>query len=109
MNKQFIFMLVVVLISALLVVTVRHENRLSFIALQKAENQRTHLQFEWGRLMLEKATWAMENNIADDASNRLGMLTPSSAKIITVQVEGEKLNNMLNKNTDPKGEGKHGG
>ncbi len=99
MSKLSVLMLIVVLVSAFFVVTVRHENRLAFIALQKIENQRTHLQSERGRLMLEKATWAMENNIADDASNRLGMSPPPSAQIITVQLQGGQLDNNLNKDT----------
>ena len=110
MNKISILMLIAVIVSALVVVTVRHENRLVFIDLQKIENQRTHLQAEWGRLMLEKATWAMENNIADEASNRLGMLPPPSAQIITVQSVGTSLNNSeLNQAAGAKENGGDGG
>ncbi len=90
-------MLILVLISALLVVTVRHENRLSFIALQELENQRNHLQSEWGRLMLEKGAWTTKHNIADEAGNRLGMLAPPSAQIVTVQLQGLQLNNHFNR------------
>ena len=99
MSKPSVFMLIVVLASALFVVTVRHENRLSFIDLQEMENQRNQLQSEWGRLMLEKATWAMENNIADDAGTRLGMLPPPPEQIITVQMAGDQLNSAFNKGT----------
>jgi cell division protein FtsL len=87
-NKISLFLLAVVLVSALFVVTVRHQNRLSFIYLQNMEAQRDQLQSEWGRLMIEKATWAMEHNIADDAGTRLGMSPPPPDKIITVQLDG---------------------
>ncbi len=103
MNKLSVFMLIVVLASALFVVTVRHENRLSFIDLQEMEKQRNHLQYEWGRLMLEKATWAMENNIADDAGTRLGMSPPPPEQIITVRIAGKQLDNMFNKGMFNKG------
>lgn len=86
MSKLSVFMLIVVLVSALFVVTVRHKNRLSFVDLQEMENQRTQLQYEWSRLMLEKETWAMENNITNDFGSRLGMLPPPPEQIITVQM-----------------------
>ncbi len=87
MSKFSIYLLIAVLVSALGVVTVRHENRLAFVHLQNLEIQHNQLQSEWGRLMLEKATWAMEHNIADHAGDRLGMLPPPPDKIITVQLE----------------------
>ena len=88
MNKISAFLLVAVLVSAFFVVTVRHQNRLSFVYLQDLETQRDQLQSEWGRLMIEKATWAVEHNIADDAGTRLGMSTPPPDKIITVHLDG---------------------
>jgi len=88
MNKLSALLLVTVLISAFFVVSVRHSNRLSFVNLQEMETQRDQLQTEWGRLMIEKATWAMEHNIADDAGTRLGMAPPPPDKIITVQLDG---------------------
>lgn len=87
MNKLSILIWVAVLVSAMVVVTVRHENRLAFIKLQGEKNQRDNLQTEWGRLMLEKATWAMEHNIADDAGSRLEMSPPPPDQIITVYME----------------------
>ena len=88
MSKTSVFLLVAVLVSAFFVVTVRHQNRLSFVYLQDMEAQRDQLQSEWGRLMIEKTTWAMEHNIADDAGTRLGMSPPPPDKIITVQLDG---------------------
>ena len=83
-----IFWLFTILI-AMVVVTVRHQNRLAFIAWQKVEAERVELQSEWGRLMLEKATWAMRRNIAVDARKRLAMAPPAPEKIITLQLENE--------------------
>ena len=86
-NKMSVILLALVLISSVFVVAIRHENRLAFIQLQKHEEARDELQTQWGQLMLEKATWAIEHNIAEDASMRLGMAPPPPEKIITVQLE----------------------
>ncbi len=85
MTKYSIFILAILLISALSVVTIRHQNRLAFIHLQDMQSQRSQLQFEYGRLVLEKATWTMQHNIAD-AGHRLEMSAPPPEKIITVQL-----------------------
>jgi cell division protein FtsL len=87
-NHTSILLTALVVASACFVVTTRHENRLAFIRLQQQEEIRDQLQTEWGRLMLEKATWAIEHNIADDAGQRLGMMPPPPDQIITVQLQG---------------------
>lgn len=86
MNRTSVYLLALLIASALLVVTIRHENRLAFVRLQNQEEIRDGLQTEWGQLMLEKATWAIEHNISEDAAERLGMSSPPSEKIITVQL-----------------------
>jgi cell division protein FtsL len=86
MDKMSAILLVLVLVTSFVVIIVRHENRLAFVQLQKHEEIRDQLQTRWGQLMLEKATWAMEHNIAEDAGTRLGMSTPPPDKIITVQL-----------------------
>ena len=83
-----ILLLIVVLISALFVVSTRHENRLAFIQLQQQEENRNKLQTEWGRLMLEKARLSIEHNITEQAGQQLGMAPPAPQEIITVQLEG---------------------
>ena len=85
-NRMSVMLLVLVLVTSFFVVTIRHENRLAFIQLQKHEEMRDQLQTRWGQLMLEKATWAIEHNIAEVASTRLGMSPPPPEKIITVQL-----------------------
>ena len=85
-DRTSVMLLVLVLVTSFFVITIRHENRLAFIQLQKYEEIRDQLQTQWGQLMLEKATWAIEHNIADDAGTRLGMAAPPPEKIITVQL-----------------------
>ena len=86
MSNISISLLFLLLLSSLAVVTVRHENRLAFIKVQELEQKRDQLQTQWGRLILEKATWAMENNIAEEASARLHMSPPPADQIVTVQL-----------------------
>ena len=57
-------------------------------ALQNLENERDKLQAEWGRLMLEKATWSIGHNLSEDATTRLGMSPPEPDAIITVDLQG---------------------
>ena len=89
MNVFSIITFILLILSALTVVTVRHENRLEFVELQALELQRNQLQTRWSRLMLEKATWEMQHSIAEDAGNRLGMAAPTAEKIVTVQLRNE--------------------
>lgn len=90
MSRLNILLLTAVLVSAVIVVTVRHKNRLEFIALQNQEQRHHELEAEWGRLMLEKATWTSQHNVADDAKKRLAMSAPSSDKIITLDLNAQK-------------------
>jgi len=87
MTRVHLFLLVLLVISAATVVTVRHHNRLEFVALQKQEQRKVELQAEWGRLMLEKATWTRQHNVADTAKKQLAMSAPSPEKIVTLEIE----------------------
>lgn len=89
MTHKFILVVwFVTLLSALAVVTVRHQNRLAFIAWRAVEAEQVELQSERGRLMLEKATWARRGRIVDDARARLKMAAPE--EIITLNLGRER-------------------
>ncbi len=75
--------------SAIAVVTVRHENRLAFIEWQERQDSKNVLQDEWGRLLLERATWNGENSIAEEAGNRFGMAAPDASEIVMIDL-GER-------------------
>ena len=79
-NKTSFLLIAITFVCALFVVTVRHQNRVEFVHLQSLEKHRDNLQAQWGRLMLEKGTWAIEHNIAEDAGDRLGMHPPPPEK-----------------------------
>lgn len=78
------------LLSAMAVVSVRHHNRLAFIAWQKVDAERVEFQSEHGRLLLEKATWTRRHNIVDAARKRLAMRAPASGKIIILKLQDQQ-------------------
>ncbi len=86
-NKWLVVLWLAIVVSAMAVVTVRHQNRLAFIEWRQVEAEKVELQSERGRLMLEKATWASRRNIMDEARQRLGMVPPPPDKIITLTLE----------------------
>ena len=88
LNRGLYWILGLLVISALVVVTVRHQNRLAFVELQSLEEARDQLQVEWGRLMLERARLSVEYNIADQAGDELKMAPPVPGEIITVELSG---------------------
>ena len=68
--------------SAIGVVYARHESRRHFVELNQLTNERDNLNFEFGRLQLEQATWAENNRIEQIARSRLGMVSPGPAEMI---------------------------
>ncbi len=66
--------------SAIGVVYARNEGRRLFIELTRLEAERDELNFEYGRLQLEQATWADTNRIEQIARGELGMIFPAQAE-----------------------------
>lgn len=78
-------LVVAVIVSSIGVVYARHESRRHFIELNRLTNERDNLNFEFGRLQLEQATWAENNRIEQIARGRLGMVSPSSAEMVVTR------------------------
>ncbi len=72
-------LLALALSSAIAVVWARHENRVMFVQLTRLQAQRDALNVEFGRLELEKATWADPSRIESIARQKMGMVTPGPA------------------------------
>jgi cell division protein FtsL len=72
-------LLALVLSSAIAVVWARHENRVLFVHLARLQAQRDALNVEFGRLELEKATWAEPSRIESIARKQMGMVNPTPA------------------------------
>lgn len=78
-------LLLAVIASAIAVVWARQENRMLFMQLSKLQNERDHLNIEFGRLELEQATWADPTRIEAVARGKLGMVEPKPADIRLVR------------------------
>jgi len=74
-----------VIASAIGVVYSIQQSRELFVELTKLGNERDDLNFEFGRLELEQATWAENNRVEQIARGRLGMVSPSPAETVVVR------------------------
>jgi len=73
-----------VVISALGVVYVKHENRKLFVQLHELQIKRDALNVEWGRLQLEQSTWATHGRIEHMARKKLGMQNVNYGQVMIV-------------------------
>ena len=78
-------LLVATISTAIGVVYARQQSRLAFIELSRLGNERDNLNFEFGRLQLEQATWAENNRIEQIARGRLGMVSASAAETMVIK------------------------
>ena len=65
-----------VLVSAVGVVYARHESRRLFIELQRLVEIRDDLNVDWGRLQIERSTWATHGRVEQMARQELDMRIP---------------------------------
>ena len=73
------------LVTAIGVVYARQQSRLAFGELTRLGNERDDLNFEFGRLQLEQATWAENNRVDQIARGKLGMISPKGAETIVIK------------------------
>ncbi len=74
-----------VIAGALGVVYTRQESRRLFVEYTELTKERDHLNFEFGRLELERATKAEINSIEKAARGDLGMISPSAANTVVIK------------------------
>ena len=86
MSKRVLILLAVVMIVSIAVVQTRHQSRQLFAELQARQAERDALNTEWGKLLLEEATWSQHRRVEAIARARLGMNTPETANIRIVRV-----------------------
>jgi cell division protein FtsL len=79
-----LFLLLVVVVSALSVVTSQHKARKNFVELQQAQVKQRELDVEWGQLQLEQSTWAMHARVEKLAAEKLQMQLPDAAHVQVV-------------------------
>lgn len=74
-----------VMASAVAVVYARHESRRLFIELQSLYEVRDDLNVDWGRLQIERSTWASLGRVEQMAGDKLEMRVPDPAAVVIVE------------------------
>ena len=75
------------LLSALLVVVVKHESRKLFVELQGLERARDELNVNWGQLKLESGYLAAHDRVRSLARAHLDMGRPDPGQMAIVNLE----------------------
>lgn len=81
MTKLTLFLMLILVISALGVVTAQHEARKLSISLEKERIIARQLKVEWGQLQLEQSTLGRHARIENIASEQLNMNLPTTSDI----------------------------
>jgi cell division protein FtsL len=84
-NLALVLMVLAVVTSAISVVYSKHQSRVEFVALQKLEQHRDHLNEEWGRLLLEQSTYAGPGRIESQAKLKLKMTVPTAQQTVVIK------------------------
>ena len=77
----------VLVLTALLVVVVKHESRKLFVELQTLERARDELNVNWTQLKIESGYLASYDRIRSVAETRLGMDRPDPGRTAIVNLE----------------------
>jgi cell division protein FtsL len=80
-------LLLVVIASALAVVTSQHRARKLFAEVEAEQAASRKLATEFTQLQLEQGTWATHARVEQVATRRLGMRPPDGANTVVVTIE----------------------
>ncbi|QFY42029.1 cell division protein FtsL [Candidatus Methylospira mobilis] len=83
--KFMMFLLLMILASAMAVVHAKYRSRMLFAEVQRIEQELEGYEVEWGLLQLEQNTWAEHSRIEGLARSKLGMALPSRNAITYVK------------------------
>ena len=94
-----ISLLLVVVASALTLVSVRQLNRLAFYDLLKLERERDDLSIEWRQLMAEFSTWRLEHKSENEVRGEYKMEPPESKQIQTIYLASRPVGTLSRSST----------
>ena len=80
-----LLLLVLVVVSALGVVYIKHEGRKQFVELQDLRDARDSMDVEWGQLQLEQSTLTTQGQVERAARERLGMVYLTADQTVIVR------------------------
>ena len=75
MGRACMVLALVLMVSAISLVTARHQSRQLFVAVERLEDRSRELDIEWRRLQLERAELARNARVDHIARSDLGMVT----------------------------------
>lgn len=90
MRSRVLWFLAALMVSAVAVVQLKHENRLRFVELQQLQAQRDALNVEWGQLLLEEGAWSQHRRVEQIARTRLGMSVPDPRHVAAVHLRTDE-------------------
>ena len=77
-----LLLVVLVIVSALAVVRIKHENRAAVTELSLLSTEKERLEMEWAQLQLEEATLSHHARIEKVAREQIGMIEPREYAVI---------------------------
>jgi len=84
MTRLGLFLLAIVVVSALATVAANHRARKSFAELEREQARARELEVEWGQLQLEQSTWASHARVEKIAREKLNMRAPAPERTIVL-------------------------
>jgi len=84
MTRVNLILLALLIVSALGVVSARHESRRLFSELEREQGVNRQLDIEFRQLQLEQSTWAMHSRIEKVALTQLKMQMPVPSRVQVV-------------------------
>ncbi len=92
MTRVNVFLLVALMACALSLVTSRHQARLLFVELERAQTAARGYETEYGQLQLEQSTWGLPARVEKIAREQLRMQlpTPARTQIVGTGTEGSR-------------------
>ncbi len=84
MVRVNVILIVLVLASALALVSAQHQSRKLFIELERLQTRERALEVEWGQLQLEQSTWAAHARVEKVARERLHLVTPDPRHVLVL-------------------------
>ena len=85
MSRIDILVLVLVVMSALGLVSAQHESRKLVTEYEAERTRMQQLDVEWGQLQLEQGTWAAHARVESIAREHLDMALPDPATVLLVE------------------------
>lgn len=82
MGRVCVVLAIALMVSAISLVTARHQSRQLFVAVERLEDRSRELDIEWRRLQLERAELARNARIDHIARRDLGMVTVTPERSI---------------------------